>query len=83
MAYTPLLSGDWLAMLEVSFFAFFGLWALTAAIEGYLEAPLTPLLRGLMLLIGFFLLWPVGLLGHLVALVTFAGFLWFNRANPV
>jgi TRAP transporter 4TM/12TM fusion protein len=67
-AYTPLLGGDWVVMLEIFTFAVFGLWAVSAAVEGYWESRLPILPRLLALVVGAALLWPAGLLIHLVAL---------------
>ena len=76
-AYTPLLSGDWLKMMEVFVFALFGLWILSAAVEGYWENPLSIFPRLLGLGIGIALIWPAPLLFHLTALAGFiALFAW-------
>jgi TRAP-type uncharacterized transport system fused permease subunit len=77
-AYTPLLGGDWVVMLEIFFFAVFGLWAVSAAVEGYWESRLPILPRLLVLVVGAALLWPAGLLIHLVALVTMLALLMWS-----
>ena len=76
-AYTPLLGGDWLKMGEIFIFALFGLWALSAAVEGYWENKLTIVPRLMTLIVGGVLLWPSGLLIHGAALAVFiALFAW-------
>lgn len=70
-AYTPLLAGDWLKMLEISLFAVFGLWAIGAAIEGHWENRLALHMRLAALAVGAALLWPASTLIHLGALVLF------------
>jgi len=77
-AFTPLLGGDWAKMLEIFFFAAFGLWAMGAAIEGYWENRLGPVTRLLVLLTGVALLWPLPLIGHLAALGAFFALFAFN-----
>jgi TRAP transporter 4TM/12TM fusion protein len=81
-AYTPLLGGDWLKMGEIFIFALFGLWALSAAVEGYWENPMPLLPRLTALITGVALLWPAGLLIHSAALVVFiALFTWNIRMH--
>ena len=77
-AYTPFLSGDWPAMLEIFAFALFGLWAIGAAIDGYWEAPLNPPMRAAAFAVGVALLWPLGTGPHLVALAVFAALFLIN-----
>jgi TRAP-type uncharacterized transport system fused permease subunit len=57
-AYTPLLHGDWLAVLWVFAFAALGLYALAGAFEGYLEGPVSWRLRPLLMIAAVGLLWP-------------------------
>jgi TRAP transporter 4TM/12TM fusion protein len=79
-AYTPLLGGDWLKMGEIFIFAFFGLWALSAAVEGYWENRLSIVPRLLVLFAGGVMLWPTTVLVHMVALGVFALlFIWNIR----
>jgi TRAP-type uncharacterized transport system fused permease subunit len=66
-AYTPFLNGEMLVALEIFFFALLGIYALSAAIEGYGEAPLPWIERGLMAGIGLALLWPLALPWHALA----------------
>ncbi len=77
-AYTPLLAGDWLKMLEISLFAMFGLWAIGAAIEGHWENRLALHMRLAALAVGAALLWPASTLIHLGALVPFFVLLVIN-----
>jgi TRAP-type uncharacterized transport system fused permease subunit len=72
MAWTPLMTGDLPAMLQVTFFAFLGLWALTSALEGYTRRPLGWPLRMVFIVLGIALLYPFGLATHLgLALALF------------
>jgi TRAP transporter 4TM/12TM fusion protein len=68
-AYTPILSGDPWAALTVSLFALFGLYALTAALSGWMEGPLGWALRPVAAVAGIGALWP--------------GALWANVASAV
>ncbi|MEO1248820.1 MAG: TRAP transporter large permease subunit, partial [Pseudomonadota bacterium] len=77
-AYTGLLGGDWLTMIEIWFFALFGLWAVGAAIEGYWEHKLNPIARLAVLIVGVTLMWPLGPVVHSVALVVFFGLFFLN-----
>ncbi|MEL6953381.1 MAG: TRAP transporter fused permease subunit [Pseudomonadota bacterium] len=57
-AYTPLLSGDWPAMLRVFVFAVIGLYALAAALQGCMERPLGLVGRALAGVAGVACMWP-------------------------
>ncbi len=68
-AYTPFIGGTLAGDLMIFFFALFGLYAFAAAIEGFMEARLKPLLRLLTLVAAVALLWPATWMVHLVGLV--------------
>ncbi|GGY62185.1 TRAP transporter permease [Marinobacter zhanjiangensis] len=80
-AYSPLISGTPLEMLKVFTFALFGLYAIIAGLEGYLEHPLKWWLRVLMFPVGALMLWPHGMiLIDLAGLVIFVALLvWSAR----
>ncbi|WP_165855344.1 TRAP transporter permease [Marinobacter sp. JSM 1782161] len=80
-AYSPLISGDLVEMLQVFLFGLFGIYAIIAGLEGYLEHRLGWLLRLLMFPVGALMLWPHGMLWVDVAgLVIFLGLLvWSSR----
>ena len=59
-AYSPLITGDFTEMIRVFCFALFGLYAIIAGLEGYLEHKLNLLVRLLMFPIGALMLWPHG-----------------------
>ncbi len=57
-AYTPILSGDPLAALQVFGFAFIGLYGLAAGLQGWMESRLALPLRALAFAAGLAALWP-------------------------
>lgn len=61
-AYSPLISGTPLEMVTVFTFALFGIYAIIAGLEGYLEHPLQWWLRALMFPVGALMLWPHGMI---------------------
>jgi TRAP transporter 4TM/12TM fusion protein len=71
-AYTPLLGGNFWHDLEVCFFAFFAIYALAGAIDGYLEAPLSWPMRIVLFGAGVALMWPEMRIVHLAGLVVLA-----------
>lgn len=72
IAYNGLVSWSLVEVLQVGVFAIFGTYALIAAIEGYLEGPLTWWLRIGMAVIGAVLIWPdIAMAVRLSALVLF------------
>ena len=82
IAYTPFLSGNWPEMLQIFFFSIFGLWALSAGIEGYWENKLNIALRLLVLGTGVILLWPTPVWVNLIALAVFAVLFTWNIKGP-
>ncbi|MEM8787264.1 MAG: TRAP transporter fused permease subunit [Pseudomonadota bacterium] len=77
-AYTPLLSGDWGAMLTVFAFAVVGIYALAGALQGCLEHRLNPVARLLAGLAGLTCLWPGDLRVQLAGAVVVLGLLALN-----
>jgi len=79
-AYTPFLAGDFWLSLWIFAFGTVGIYALTAAISGWMEAPLSWLERILLAATGVALLWPTGptvnVPGFVFFLVLFAFNLW-------
>jgi TRAP-type uncharacterized transport system fused permease subunit len=69
-AYTPFIGGSWDEVFMVFFFAMFGLYAFTAGLQGFMEAPLNLLVRLLTFACAVALLYPFALLIHLAGLVV-------------
>ncbi|WP_417547829.1 TRAP transporter permease [Marinobacter segnicrescens] len=85
-AYSPLISGTPLEMITVFTFALFGIYAIIAGLEGYLEHPLQWWLRVLMFPVGALMLWPHGMIWiDLAGVVIFVALLvWSARqSGPV
>jgi len=80
-AYSPLITGDFMEMLRVFCFALFGIYAIIAGLEGYLEHKLHPVVRLLMFPIGALMLWPHGqiLLDGAGVLIFLAALVWSSR----
>ncbi|RAU19786.1 TRAP transporter permease [Nitrincola tibetensis] len=83
-AYTSFIGGSNIEIIKIFFFALFGIYALVAAMEGYLEHPLNLFLRAVLAVIGLSMLWPHGLLLiDLAGLIAFlAMFAWSYKTNP-
>lgn len=58
-AYTPLISGSLEEVLQIGFFALFGIYGTNALIQRYAEGPLNPLLYGLIILGAAGSYWPL------------------------
>lgn len=80
-AYSPLITGDFTEMIRVFCFALFGLYAIIAGLEGYLEHKLHPVLRLLMFPVGALMLWPHGqvLLDGAGVVIFVAVLIWSAR----
>ncbi len=70
-AYTPFLGGPIEEVLEIFVFATFGLYAVAAAFQGYLEGPLSWPERALLLGAGALLFWPDVWWTHAAGVVLF------------
>ncbi|SDL62024.1 TRAP transporter, 4TM/12TM fusion protein [Modicisalibacter muralis] len=80
--WSPLLSGTLLEKLTVFVFALFGIYAIIAGLEGYLEHELPWWVRLLMFPIGALMLWPHGLLVvDLAGLVIFVAVLLWSAGQ--
>ena len=66
-AYTPLISGEWYEVMQIGFFALFGIYATNAIIQFYAEGPLNivtvPLLVAGAAACYWPLSWPINLAG--------------------
>ncbi len=79
-AYTPFIGGTALEVMGIFTFGLFGIYALAAFMEGYLEGPLNWGLRLVALVAGCVMLWPhPELLLNLLALATFVALFWYSR----
>ncbi|MDY6815708.1 MAG: TRAP transporter permease [Pseudomonadota bacterium] len=80
-AYSPLITGDITEMIRVFCFALFGIYAIIAGLEGYLEHPLHPVVRLVMFPVGALMLWPHGqVMLDAAGLVIFVVvFIWSSR----
>ncbi|WP_246066589.1 TRAP transporter permease [Aliiroseovarius halocynthiae] len=64
-AYTPLISGEFVEVMQVGFFGLFGIYATNALIQQYSEGPVG-ILENLALIVGAALaFWPLNLLANL------------------
>ncbi len=77
-AYTPLLSGDWPAMIRVFLFAVIGIYALSAMLQGCMERPFGPIMRVMCGAAGFACLWPDAIVLNVIGAVAVLGLLALN-----
>jgi len=65
-AYTPLISGDWIEVIQIGFFALFGIYGINALIQNYAEGPLK-IWHYPLLVIGIFgAFWPLHLFANII-----------------
>lgn len=77
-AYTPFLSGDWPAMIQIFIFAVFGVYALSAGLQGCMERRFGIVMRVLSLAAGLACLWPAALVLNLCGVVAVLALLFWN-----
>ena len=80
-AYTDFLASGWLAALEIFVFALAGIYALVAAIEGFLEHRLVWPWRLVLVALGAALLWPGLLAMKLAALLGLVAVVIWSRGQ--
>ncbi|WP_114285320.1 TRAP transporter permease [Candidatus Halocynthiibacter alkanivorans] len=80
-AYTPLLSGDWGAMLSVFGFAVVGIYGIAAAFQGCMERPFGWTLRMLAFSGGAACLWPSDIRIQIAGVITVVALLVLNVLN--
>ncbi|EFL89304.1 TRAP transporter fused permease subunit [Ahrensia sp. R2A130] len=73
-AYTPLISGEWFEVLQIGFFALFGIYATNALIQFYAEGPLgvisVPLLIAGSAASYYPLNWPINIAGAIMVVAA-------------
>ncbi len=65
-AYTPLISGNWMEICQIGFFALFGIYAINALIQYYAEGPLKIWHLPLLILGGIGAFWPLHWIANIV-----------------
>jgi TRAP-type uncharacterized transport system fused permease subunit len=78
-AYTPLIGGDWPTVLQVFVFAMAGLYAFACGLQGYLSAPISLVVRGMVMACGLAMLWPASIMVHLLGAVGFVLIVVFSK----
>jgi TRAP transporter 4TM/12TM fusion protein len=82
-AYTPLLSGNWPEMIRVFGFAVFGVYALSAALQGCMEKRFGIPMRVLCAAAGFACLWPEPMALNIAGVLGVVGLLaWNIKMSP-
>ncbi len=79
-AYTPIIGGDWLTVLEIFMFALAGLYAFACGLQGYLQVSINMPMRIVMIACGLAMLWPASFRVHLSGAVLLALIMVFNRS---
>ena len=69
-AYTPLISGDLIEVLQIGFFALFGIYATNAIIQWYAEGPIGPVSALLLVLGAVGAYWPLALIPNIIGALT-------------
>lgn len=77
-AYTPILSGDWIAALTISAFAAVGIYAIAAGFEGFSEQPVVLWIRPLIFSAGVALIWPLPIAWHFLLVALVLILLWVS-----
>ncbi len=81
-AYTPLISGEFIEVMQIGFFALFGIYATNALIQWYSEGPIGIVTAPLLVLGAILAYWPLALLQNIAgALLVVGVIVWTARAG--
>ena len=69
-AYTPLISGELVEVLQIGFFALFGIYATNAIIQWYAEGPIGPFSALLLVLGAIGAYWPLALIPNIAGAIV-------------
>lgn len=81
-AYTPLLSGDWIAMMTVFAFAVVGIYSLVGALQGCMQRPIGWVTRAFALLAGIGCMWPYDIYVQIASVVVVLVLYWISLIEP-
>ncbi|MEP2782859.1 MAG: TRAP transporter fused permease subunit [Pseudoruegeria sp.] len=81
-AYTPLISGEFIEVIQIGFFGLFGIYATNALIQQYSEGPIG-ILENSGLVVGAVLaFWPLNLIVNIVGAVVILAIIFRTRGKP-
>lgn len=78
-AYTPLISGDLIEVLQIGFFSLFGIYATYALIQWYAEGPIGLLSLPVLVLGAVGAYWPLALLPNIAGAIAIVGVILVSR----
>ncbi|MEO0495814.1 MAG: TRAP transporter fused permease subunit [Pseudomonadota bacterium] len=78
-AYTPLISGDFLQIMQIGFFALFGIYATNALIQVYAEGPLNFLSAPLLVVGAVGAYWPLAITYNVAGAACVVLAIWLSR----
>lgn len=81
-AYTPLISGELHEVLQIGFFALFGIYATNALIQWYSEGPIGLVTAAVLALGAVGAYWPLALVPNLLGAAVIIGVMvWTSRVE--
>ncbi len=81
-AYTPLISGDLAQIMQIGFFALFGIYATNALIQWYAEGPIGIVTAPLLVLGAVGAYWPLAWMPNLVGAALVLGVIIWTARQP-
>lgn len=80
-AYTPLISGELIEVLQIGFFALFGIYATNALIQWYAEGPINLLTAAVLVAGAVCAYWPLFILANIVGAILVVGVIVYSRSQ--
>lgn len=80
-AYTPLISGEFIEVLQIGFFALFGIYSTNALIQFYSEGPPGPVGLAMFVIGAVLCYWPLNLLANLAGMAVVIVAVLYSRSR--
>lgn len=81
-AYTPLISGEFIEVMQIGFFGLFGIYATNALIQRYSEGPIGVIEVCALVAGAALAYWPLMMVANLAGAALVAGVIWRTRRKP-
>ena len=78
-AYTPLISGNFIEVMQIGVFGLFGIYAFNALVQNYAEGPLNAILLAMLVVGAIGAFWPLHLFINLLGAAIIIGVVTLSK----
>ena len=80
-AYTPLISGNFIEVMQIGIFALFGIYAFNALVQNYAEGPLKIWFIPVLILGAVGAFWPLNLMANIGGAILVIGVIMMSKRH--